>query len=181
MTRLEQRLLSWPVAIAAGIIAALVVTVLPRITSRAQERSPASAAIPAKPRFSDDLVGRTRQAALRQIGEQSCGAARCLPATGEELANPPISLALAREAMDAGADSAAARWCGVPNSERILLAFVVKATHVHGLDARGGVLLSYLHGLAQSGVAKQLSARGDCPEGMRRGLNDLANSTFNRK
>lgn len=180
MTGLEQRLLSWPVAIAFGVIAALIVTVLPRIASRAQERSPVSSAIPAKPVFPDDLVRRTTQAALRQLGEQSCGTAKCLPATGEEFANPPVSLALAREAMDAGADSAAARWCGVPNSERILLAFVVKARRVHGVDPRGGVLLSYIHGLAQFGVARQLAARGDCPEAMRRELQELAARTFNR-
>ena len=152
--------------------------------------APAMAGQPAKARidvmtitkrqtFSDDLVHATRSAAMHGLGKKGpCqGQHYCQPAKTEELANPPITLELTREAMQAGVYGAAARWCGIAGYERLLLALVFTSMRDHGLGERGGIILAHVYQLSFAGVAKGLPSVGTCPEEVRRTMSEMVEST----
>jgi hypothetical protein len=82
---------------------------------------------PEAPYYPDDAVRKTIDSALRRIEMGKCGSAACAPATEDELANPPLTIAEGRRAMDAALESSGWKWCGIANRERIFDALMLEA------------------------------------------------------
>src|SRR5262245_49022668 len=91
---------------------------------------------PEPPYYPDHAVREAIEFALNNIKYAKCSGVPCAPATKEELANPPLSIAEARGAMDAALESAGWRWCGIANRGRLFDDFMRDARNVQKYDVR---------------------------------------------
>lgn len=137
---------------------------------------------PAPPYYPDDAVRKTIEFALRNIQDAKCGGAPCAPATEEELANPPLTIAEARRAMDAALESAGWRWCGIANRGRLFDAFMRDAREVLKYDTRKRHLLALVHGNTEVEAERAFDRSGrPCPPQTKKRLEAEAAQMFNRR
>lgn len=138
--------------------------------------------VPEAPYYPDDAVRKTIDAALRRIEVGKCGPAACAPATEDELANPPLTIAEARRAMDAALESAGWKWCGIANRERIFDALILDAQDVLKYDERKLTLLTIIHGMTRAGAERAFDRSGRrCPPQRKKQLEAEAAEKFNRR
>ena len=136
---------------------------------------------PATPHYPDDAVRKTIDFALLNIEHAKCSSAPCAPATAEEFANPPLTIAEARRAMDAALESAGWKWCGIANRERIFDALMLDED-VLKFDERKLTLLVLVHGLSRAGAERARDRAGrPCPPELRKKLEAEAAKMFNRR
>lgn len=134
---------------------------------------------PAPPYYPDATVRETIDTALRYIGEAKCGSARCAPATQDELANPPLAIAVGRRAMDAALESAGWKWCGIANRGRIFDALMRDAREVQKYDERKRHLLALVHGITEVEAERAFDRRGSpCPPQLKKQLEAEAARKF---
>ena len=137
---------------------------------------------PETPYYPDDAVRKTIDFAMRNIEYAKCGGAPCAPATEEELANPPLSIAEARRAMDAALESAGWRWCGIANRGRLFDAFMRDARNVLKYDVRKRNLLALVHGNTEVEAERAFDRRGrPCPPQTKKKLEAEAAQKFNHR
>lgn len=134
------------------------------------------------PYYPDDAVRKTIDFALRNIHDAKCGPALCAPATAEEFANPPLTIAEARRAMDAALESAGWRWCGIANRERLFEDFMRDARNVQKYDVRKRHLLALVHGNTEVEAERAFDRSGrSCPPQTKKKLEAEAAQKFNRR
>ena len=132
--------------------------------------------------YPDDAVRKTIDLALRRIEMGKCGSAACAPATEDELANPPLTIAEGRRAMDAALESAGWKWCGIANRGRIFDAFMRDAREVLKYDERKRHLLALVHGITEVEAERAFERRGSpCPPQTKKKLEAEAAQMFNRR
>ena len=137
---------------------------------------------PATPYYPDDAVRKTIDLALRRIEMGKCGSAACAPATEDELANPPLTIAEGRRAMDAALESAGWKWCGIANRERIFDALMLDAQYELKYDERKFTLLVIVHGISRAGAERARDREGrPCPPQLKKQLEAEAAQKFNRR
>jgi hypothetical protein len=135
-----------------------------------------------KPYYPDDAVRKSIDFALRNIEHAKCSSAPCAPATAEEFANPPLTIAEARRAMEAALESAGWNWCGIANRERIFDAFMREAREVLKYDVRKRGLLALVHGNTEVEAERAFERRGSpCPPQLKKQLEAEAAQKFNRR
>jgi hypothetical protein len=88
----------------------------------------------------------------------------CAPATAQERANPPLTLAEARRVVDRGAISGAAQHCGLAWRERNLAPLVGYLRTTLKKSDRGLALAAYLHGTMQDRTRAAFAAKGPCSD-----------------
>lgn len=137
--------------------------------------------MPATPYQPDDAVQKMIDQVLLYNEKPSCGSTGCPPATQEELANPPLTIAEGRRAMDAALESARWKWCGITNSERLFPGFIGHAQHVLKYDDRKLSLMSLIHGIMQARAERNFAAGGPCPPQLKKQLEAEAAQKFNRR
>ena len=137
---------------------------------------------PATPYYPDDAVRKAIEFALRNIEHAKCSGAPCAPATQDEFANPPLTIAEARRAMDAALESAGWRWCGIANRERLFDAFMRDARNVLKYDERKRHLLALVHGNTEVEAELAFDRSGRrCPPQRKKQLEAEAAQMFNRR
>jgi hypothetical protein len=137
---------------------------------------------PEAPYYPDDAVRKTIDSALRRIEMGKCGSAACAPATEDELANPPLTIAEGRRAMDAALESSGWKWCGIANRERIFDALMLEAEDVLKFDERKLTLLVIVHGLSRAGAERARDRAGrPCPPELKKKLEAEAAQKFNSR
>lgn len=137
---------------------------------------------PPPPYYPDDAVRKTIDFALRNIEYAKCSSAPCAPATEAEFANPPLSIAEARRAMDAALESAGWRWCGIPNRGRLFDDFMRDARNVQKYDVRKLNLLALVHGNTEVEAERAFDRSGrSCPPQTKKKLEAEAAQKFNRR
>lgn len=137
---------------------------------------------PATPYYPDATVRETIDTALRYIGEAKCGRAPCAPATQAEFANPPVTIAEGRRAMDAALESAGWKWCGIANRGRLFDAFMRDAREVLKYDERKRHLLALVHGITEVEAERARDRAGrPCPPQLKKKLEAEAAQKFNRR
>ena len=120
---------------------------------------------------SDEVVGKMREYALKNIHRALCEASKpCAPATAAEIANPPISLEHARTAVLTGSGTALADWCGLDGQRRNLLPMTRHVRQALRFNERQVALMVLIHGIQQGAVAEQLKSRGACDAATRERL-----------
>lgn len=116
----------------------------------------------------DEGVTSLVQRVLGEIGNSKCGTLNCPPATAAEVANPPISIEQARQAMQVGLLSGTAELCELDWQRRIFLPFMRHYRHMVNLSARQLALMSMLHGTMQGVMLDGYKKRGEsCTDEMR--------------
>jgi len=131
------------------------------------------------PYYPDDAVRKTIDLALRRIEMGKCGSAPCAPATEDELANPPLTIAEGRRAMDAALESAGWKWCGIADRERIFDALMLDAMNDPKYDERKLTLLTIVHGISRSGAERARDRAGrPCPPQLKKQLEAEAEQKF---
>jgi hypothetical protein len=137
---------------------------------------------PDTPYYPDDAVRNAREFALRNIHDAKCSGAPCAPATAEEFANPPLTIAEARRAMDAALESAGWRWCGIANRERLFYDFMRDARNVQKYDVRKQNLLALVHGNTEVEAERAFDRSGrSCPPQTKKKLEAEAAQKFNHR
>jgi hypothetical protein len=137
---------------------------------------------PATPYYPDDAVRKTIDSALRRIEMGKCGSAACAPATEDELANPPLTIAEGRRAMDAALESAGWKWCGIAKRERIFDALMRDAQYELNYDERKLTLLVIVHGISRAGAERARDRAGrPCPPQLKKQLEAEAAQKFNSR
>jgi hypothetical protein len=137
---------------------------------------------PAPPYYPDDAVRKAIDFALRNIEYGKCRPAPCAPATAEEFANPPLTIAEARTAMDAALESAGWRWCGIAKRERLFDAYMRDARDVLKYDERKRHLLALVHGNTEVEAERAFDRAGrPCPPQLKKQLEAEAAQKFNRR
>jgi hypothetical protein len=135
---------------------------------------------PDTPYYPDDAVRNAIEFALRNIHDAKCSA--CAPATAEEFANPPLTIAEARRAMDAALESAGWRWCGIANRERLFGDFMRDARNVQKYDVRKRHLLALVHGNTEVEAELAFDRSGrSCPPQTKKKLEAEAAQKFNHR
>jgi hypothetical protein len=111
------------------------------------------------------------QRVLGDIEKSRCGQEQCTPATGEEKANPPITLEDARRAMKVGLLAGTAEFCGLDWQQRIFLPFMAYQYRTLKLSPRQIAIVSMLHGTMQGFMVDSHKKRGTpCTEQMRQAI-----------
>jgi len=119
------------------------------LTIDAQARRASAAAA-----LSDEQVQRLLMLAIDNIGRGLCEDKKpCTPATAEERANPPITIAEARLVIHRGALSAVAEQCGLDWRARNYLPMTAYWRHKTNKSERQMTLIALLHGIMQ-GMSK---------------------------
>jgi hypothetical protein len=137
---------------------------------------------PDTPYYPDAAVRNAIEFALRNIHDAKCSAAPCAPATAEEFANPPLTIAEARRAMDAALESAGWRWCGIANRERLFDDFMRDARNVQKYDVRKRHLLALVHGNTEVEAERAFDRSGrSCPPQTKKKLEAEAAQKFNHR
>ena len=137
---------------------------------------------PDTPYYPDYAVRNAIEFALRNIHDAKCSAAPCAPATAEEFANPPLTIAEARRAMDAALESAGWRWCGIANRERLFDDFMRDARNVQKYDVRKRHLLALVHGNTEVEAERAFDRSGrSCPPQTKKKLEAEAAQKFNHR
>jgi len=119
----------------------------------------------------DREVAHMVQRVLGEIHKSRCGEKLCKPATEAEKADPPVSIAQARQAMKIGAMSAVAAFCGLDWQNRIYLPFIAHNRHELKLEQRELVIVSMLHGTMHGFILQNYQQHERaCSEKMRENL-----------
>jgi hypothetical protein len=100
----------------------------------------------------DTLVAKTIQVALGNIAQAKCLDALCDPASAAEKANPPISIASARTAMNMGMLSGSAEVCGLDWKQRVYLPFMTDLDETQNLSDRQLALMAVLMSLMRNRI-----------------------------
>jgi hypothetical protein len=138
-------------------IAALIVAAL-ATTAPAQDVRPG-----------DDSVQKLLLLALNNIGRGLCENNKpCAPATDDERASPPITIAEARLVVQRGALSAAAEHCGLDWRKRNFIPMMAYWRQVMKKNERQLTLIAILHGMTME--FGKLGFKDACTEQMREGL-----------
>lgn len=119
----------------------------------------------------DYSVAEMLDLVLKEIHKSHCGNRLCSPATKEEMANPPITIAQARQAMRVGLFSGAAQFCSLDWEHSIFYPFIVHEKHTLKMTPRQLTMLSMLHGTMQNFiVSKYREHEKTCSDTMRENL-----------
>jgi hypothetical protein len=94
----------------------------------------------------------------------------CTPATAQERARPPLSLAEARRIVDRGVISGAAEHCGLDWRGRNLAPLVSHLRDTLRKNDRALALAAYLHGSMQDRTRNAYAQAGPCSEQAKRTL-----------
>jgi hypothetical protein len=94
----------------------------------------------------------------------------CAPATAQERARPPLSLAEARRIVDRGVISGAAEHCGLDWRGRNLAPLVSHLRDTLRKNDRALALAAYLHGSMQDRTRNAYAQAGPCSEQAKRTL-----------
>lgn len=140
----------------------VVVLIAGLATGAQSHRASAAAAL------GDEQVHKLLMLALDNIGRSLCeGKARCAPATADERANPPITIAEARLVIQRGVLSAAAEHCGLDWQKRNFIPMMAYWRQTKK-NERQMALVGLLHGIMQ-GIGKP-DAKLTCTAEMRENL-----------
>jgi len=113
----------------------------------------------------DEIVRKVLMVALDNIGRARCANNKpCAPATAEEKANPPITMAEARIVIHRGSLSGAAEVCGLDWAKRNFEPMMTYWRHTAKKNERQMALIGIMHGITQefgragfkSGCTKEL-------------------------
>lgn len=108
---------------------------------------------------------------LKEIHNSHCGDKPCSPATAEEKATPPISIAEARQAMRVGLFSGAAQFCALDWERSIFFPFIAHQKHKVKMTARQLTVVSMLHGTMQNFIVRKYRENEkSCSDTMRENL-----------
>jgi hypothetical protein len=126
---------------------------------------------PGTPPLDDAAVRKVLMLALDNFHRGRCeGSQPCTPATAEEKAHPPISIAEARLIIRRGALSAAAEHCGLDWPATNFEPMMAYWRSTMRKNERQMALIALVHGIMQ-GISKQTVAeRGPCTDQDRRNL-----------
>ena len=115
--------------------------------------------------LSDDQVRRVLVLALDNISRARCDNSPCAPATAEEKANPPLTLAEARAIMQRGVLSAAAQYCGLDWGKQNFEPMMAHWRRDLKKNERQMALIGLVHGVMQ-GMTK-FDSQAACSAEMR--------------
>lgn len=139
----------------------LVLTILPGIAQAQSDR-------PADP-ISDEEVRRALSLGVENFQRLKCDGNRfCSPATPEEKASPPLSLAEARAIMQRGALSGLAEHCRLDWQQRNFGPMMDYWRTTMKKTERQMALVGFLHGVVQQALYSSVAARGACGDRLRR-------------
>ncbi|GIK80600.1 MAG: hypothetical protein M5U07_15290 [Xanthobacteraceae bacterium] len=94
----------------------------------------------------------------------------CAPATAQERARPPLTMAEARRIVDRGVISGAAEHCGLDWRDRNLAPLVRHLRDTLRKSDRAMALAAYLHGTMQDQTRNAFAQAGPCSEQAKRSL-----------
>lgn len=138
----------------------LVLAILPGIAQAQSGR-------PADP-ISDEEVRRALSLGVENFQRLKCDGNRfCPPATPEERASPPLSLAEARAIMQRGVLSGLAEHCGLDWQRRNFAPMMDYWRASMKKSERQMALVGFLHGVMQQALHSSLAARGTCGDRLR--------------
>jgi hypothetical protein len=148
---------------ARALFSFVVLVVVMLATNTQMRRAGAAAA------SGDEPVHKLLMLALDNISRGLCeGKNRCAPATAEERANPPITIAEARLVITRGALSAAAEHCALDWQGRNFVPMMAYWRHTLKKNERQMALIGLLHGITQ-GIGKG-NAKLACTDEMRKNV-----------
>jgi hypothetical protein len=116
-------------------------------------------------RLSDEMVQRYLMLGLQNMPRLRCEGDRpCAPASPQELANPPLSIAEARAVLQRGILSGAAQHCGLDWRRRNFEPMMAHWRTRMRKTERTMALVGVLHGIMQGQAEGALAARGACTD-----------------
>ncbi len=108
----------------------------------------------------DDTVKMAIKGMLAALPSARCAPRQpCAPASTEEMANPPVSLEQAREAIRAGFVSGLAEWCGLGWQGQVFRPLIGGYREVDRLEPRIVTMLALLHGYGQGRMVESMKAQ----------------------
>ena len=116
----------------------------------------------------DENAKRLVLLALDNIQRGQCESAfSCAPATEEEKANPPLTLAEAKIVIDRAALSSIGEHCGLDWRRENLEPMMSYWRVTQQKNERQMVLIAILHGIMQGAVQRELKTKGACTDEQR--------------
>lgn len=110
--------------------------------------------------LTDDTVKMAIKGMLVALPSAQCAPGQpCAPASAEEMANPPVSLEQAREAIRAGFISGLAEWCGLDWRGQVFQPLIGSYRQVDRLEPRIVTMLTLLHGYGQGQMVESMKAQ----------------------
>jgi hypothetical protein len=121
--------------------------------------------------FPDKDVEAMVRLALQNIGKALCENNKpCAPATPEELAHPPLSVAEARRIMIQGSTSALVASCGL-DYKRSFVPMMTYYRRQQKMNERSLAIVAMVHGISQGRLASALEKeQAKCSDEMRANL-----------
>lgn len=148
-----------PVVAAAALSVLALVAVVPAFAQEPPREIP------------DAIARKMLELGLKNIQRGLCGGLDgCAPATPEEFEMPPLTLPQVRIAIIAGAQSAAARWCGLDAEGRSINPMLRQVRQKMKLTERQAALMAVIHAIQMSLTEQHLKTRGECDEATRKRL-----------
>lgn len=119
----------------------------------------------------DYSVAEMLEMVLQQVHKSRCGEDLCDPATKEEMANPPLSISQARQAMRIGLFSGAAEFCSLDWKRSIFYPYIVHERDTMKVTPRQLTLISMLHGTMHNYIVeKYREHEKSCSDTMRENI-----------
>lgn len=129
------------------------------------------AQIPTSSPLSDEQVTRLVMLALDNIHKARCsGTQQCAPATPQERAKPPITLAEAHRVIQRGALSGAAVHCGLDWQKRNFEPMMAYWRQTARKNDRQIAFISLLHGIVVGMTQPGSAGPAHCPDAVRQGV-----------
>jgi hypothetical protein len=120
--------------------------------------------------FPDKDVEAMLKLALENIDKAKCENKPCAPATAEELAHPPLSVAEARRILIQGSTSAVAEFCGL-DYKRSFVPMMTYYRRQQKMNERSLAIVAMLHGISQGRLASAMKKeQAKCSDETRAGL-----------
>src|SRR5262245_27485197 len=124
----------------------------------------------ARSTLSDDQVRRILMLALDNISRLRCDNEQpCAPATAEQKANPPLTIAEARAIMQRGVLSGLGEYCGLDWDKQDFEPMMVHWRHDLKKNERQMALVAMLHGIMQ-GMTSKSAGKTACTEQQRQNV-----------
>lgn len=119
----------------------------------------------------DYSVAEMLELVLKEIHKSRCGEELCNPATKEEMAEPPLSIPQARQAMRIGLFSGAADFCSLDWKRSIFYPFITHEKNSQKMTPRQLTMISMLHGTMHNYIVKKYREHEtSCSDTMRENL-----------
>jgi hypothetical protein len=118
----------------------------------------------------DDTTRRVLLLALDNIQRAQCGTQACAPATAQEKANPPLTVAEANAVIQRAVLSGAAERCGLDWQRQNFVPMMAYWRQTRRKSERQMALVGLIHGYMQGQAQQMFSQRGPCTDQERQDL-----------